>query len=254
MSDRFAEQLVQELGISKPSDIDLDAIALLLSVSVKYEPLEGCEALIVGHGDRAIATINSRSMPERRRFSLGHELGHWNYHRGRTLYCMQDDIEANSSRSRETELEADNYASSLLMPSFLFKPAVAIRKKMSWATIRDVAKEFNCSPLATVLRIVDLNISPMLFVCLQGGNRRWFRRSKDIDAAWFPKESPDSETYAFDLSFNANKSASGPHKVGADAWFDRRSADRFELIEDSVRVGDCVYSILMLENEKFLSK
>jgi IrrE N-terminal-like domain len=252
MSDRFAEQLINDLGIADPGDIDLDAIALTLGVKVKYEPLTGCEALIVGHGDKAIATINSRSMPERQRFSLGHELGHWTYHKGRTLYCTQDDIEGHSERARETENIADRYASSLLMPSFIFQPVLAARKKLSWKVIREVAKEFGCSPLATVLRVVDLNVVPMLFVCVEGGKRKWFRRTSDVDAVWFPKDSPDVESCAFDLNFNANKAPSGPRKVGAEAWFDRRNADRFDVIEDSIRVGGCVYSILLLEDKGFL--
>jgi Zn-dependent peptidase ImmA (M78 family) len=76
MSDRHAEGLVQDLGITDPRDIDLDAIAHLLGVTVRYQPLKGCEALIVGSGQRAIVMINSVSSPERQRFSLGHELGH----------------------------------------------------------------------------------------------------------------------------------------------------------------------------------
>jgi len=253
MSDRFAEQLISELGICKPADIDLDAIALVLGVSVKYEPLEGCEALIVGHGERAIVTINTNSIPERQRFSLGHELGHWTHHKGRALYCAQEDIGSNNNNGRDTELIADRYASSLLMPSFLFRPALAAHKKLSWKVVREIAKEFACSPLATVLRIVDLNTSPMLFVYLQDGKRIWFRRSKDVAEAWFPKDSPDPESYAFDLSFDANKAPAGPRKVEADAWFDRWNAKRFELAEDSIRVGDCVYSILLLEDDGFLS-
>ena len=253
MSDRFAEQLVSELGICKPADIDLDAIALVLGVSVKYEPLEGCEALIVGHGERAIVTINKKSIPERQRFSLGHELGHWTHHKGRALYCAQEDIESNNDKVRDTELIADRYASSLLVPSFLFRPALAAYKKFSWKVIREIAKEFGCSPLATVLRIVDLNTAPMLFVYLQDGKRKWFKRSKDVAEAWFPKDSPDPESYAFDLSFDASKAPAGPRKVEADAWFDRWNANRFELVEDTIRVGDCVYSILLLEDEGFLS-
>ena len=41
------------------------------------EPLTGCEANIIGRGDKAIITINSKSIPGRQRFSAGHELGHW---------------------------------------------------------------------------------------------------------------------------------------------------------------------------------
>jgi Zn-dependent peptidase ImmA (M78 family) len=251
MSDRFAEQLITDLGISKPNEIDLEAIALVQGVSVEYEPLDSCEALIVGHGDRAIVTINSESMPERQRFSLGHELGHWHYHKGKTLYCMHEDIEVGSEKAKETELIADRYASSLLMPSSILKTALSARKKMTWTIIREVAKEFGCSPLATVLRIIDLNVAPLIFVCLQNGQRKWFRRSKAIADAWFPKDSPDPEAFAFDLSFDLSKTASGPRKVGAEAWFDRRNAEQFEIVEDSVRSGESVYSILLLEGKAF---
>lgn len=253
MSDIHAERIVYDLGISRPEDIDVDAIALTLGVKVKYEPLVDCEALIVGHGENAIATINCLSMRERQRFSLGHELGHWNYHKGRMLYCTQSDIEGHSEKAREMERVADRFASSLLMPSFLFRPALFAHKKLSWKAVRELAKEFECSPLATALRMVDLNVAPVIFVCVEQGRRKWFRRAKDISSAWFPKDSPDPEAYAFDLSFDPDKTAAGPRKVGADAWFDRYNADRFDLVEDSIRVGDAVYSLLFLEDDAFLS-
>lgn len=252
MSDINAEKIIRDLGISRPEDIDLDAIALTLGVKVKYEPLADCEALIVGHGDTAIATINNRSMPERQRFSLGHELGHWIYHKGHMLYCTQDDIEGLTDKARETEAVADHFASSLLMPSFLFKPALLAHKKISWKVVRELAREFECSLLATALRIVDLNVAPVIFVCIEMGKRKWFRRARDISSAWFPKDSPDPESYAFELSFDPNRAVAGPRKVGADAWFDRYNADRFELVEDSIRIVDSVYTLLFLEDEAFL--
>lgn len=251
MSDRHAESLVQDLGITDPKDIDLDAIAHLLGVKVHYQPLKGCEALIVGSGQRAIVKINSDSSPERQRFSLGHELGHWHYHKGKMLYCAQDDIEVDARRARETELTADNYSASLLMPSYLFRPSLAVKKRITWKTVKEIAGEFGCSPLATVLRVVDLNVAPIMFVMLRGGRRAWFRGARDIDSQWFPQDSPDADSYAFDLSFNATKPAAGPRKVQASSWFDRRSADRLELIEDSIRMGDCVYSLLTLEADEF---
>ena len=254
MSDRYAEQLIYDLGITTPSDIDLDAIALIFGVRVRYEALTDCEALIVGHGDRAVATINSQSISERQRFSLGHELGHWTYHKGRMLYCMQNDIEGNVDRAHEFERVADNFASSLLMPSFLFKSALVTHRNVSWKVVRGLAKDFGSSLLATALRIVDLNVVPAVFVYVEQGRRIWFKRAKDIDPSWFPKDSPDPGSYAFDLSFDPTKTPAGSRKVGAEAWFDHRRAERFELIEDSVRVAGAVYSLLLLEDEAFLAR
>ena len=52
-----AEARIAELGISDPRDIDVDAIAYDARMLVEYEDLEGCEAILVGVGYRAIATI-----------------------------------------------------------------------------------------------------------------------------------------------------------------------------------------------------
>lgn len=251
MSDIRAENLLHEFGISRPQDIDLEAIAYVLGVSVRYEHLQGCEALIVGHGDRAIVRINSRSYPERQRFSLGHELGHWTYHKGRTLYCLQDDIEGNRQVAKQTEHTADYFAASLLMPSFLFRPTAAQAKMLSWKVIQELASTFRSSLLATILRAVDLNTAPIIFVKSRNGRREWFRRARDIDSSWFPKECPDHDSFAFDLAFDAQKRPMGARKIGADTWFDRRNADRLEIFEDSIRVGDSVYTILILEGREF---
>ena len=56
-----AERLLQDLGVSEPGEIDLEAIAYHLNARVQYKPLDGCEARIVGAGDRAIITVNNRS-------------------------------------------------------------------------------------------------------------------------------------------------------------------------------------------------
>ena len=87
-----AERILKDLGITEPHEIDLDAIAWELGARVRYRPLHGCEARIVGSTDQAIITVNSRSSRRRQRFSVGHELGHWYYDRGRVLVCFADDI------------------------------------------------------------------------------------------------------------------------------------------------------------------
>ena len=67
------ERVLQQLGVTEPDDIDLEAIAWTLGAEVRYRQLDGCEARIIGCGDRAIITVNERSSPRRRRFSVGHE-------------------------------------------------------------------------------------------------------------------------------------------------------------------------------------
>jgi hypothetical protein len=84
-----AETRIAELGITDPRDIDVDAIAYDARMLVEYEALEGCEAMLVGAGDRAIATVRPSSIRGRERFSVGHELGHWEMQLPERLHRLQ---------------------------------------------------------------------------------------------------------------------------------------------------------------------
>ena len=80
-----AEKLLQSLGIREPGDIDLEAIAWHCGAEVRTQSLDGCEARIVGNQNKAIITIAEDKSFERQRFSIGHELGHWEHHRGQAF-------------------------------------------------------------------------------------------------------------------------------------------------------------------------
>jgi hypothetical protein len=77
MNLTFAERLLQTYGITEPEEIDIEAIAYDQGAEVRYRKLDSCEARIIGYGSRAVITIDSDAHPRRKRFSLGHELGHW---------------------------------------------------------------------------------------------------------------------------------------------------------------------------------
>src|SRR5258708_12196100 len=70
------EQILADLGIREPEDLEIEAIAEYCGATIRYKPLSGCEARIIGYHDRAIITINVNSWRGRQRFSGGHEQGH----------------------------------------------------------------------------------------------------------------------------------------------------------------------------------
>ena len=72
-----AVDLLQSLGITEPAEIDICAIAQSRGATVVEKLVTGCEARIVGYGERAIIVVNSESISSRKRFSAAHELGHW---------------------------------------------------------------------------------------------------------------------------------------------------------------------------------
>src|ERR1051326_5525859 len=116
-----AEARIADLSISRPDELDVEAIAYDFGVEVRYGDLSGCDATLVGYGARGIATIQRQSIRTRRRFSIGHELGHWEHHRGQSFRCRVDEI---SDRSEE-------HTSELQSHSFISYAVFCFKKKHS---------------------------------------------------------------------------------------------------------------------------
>lgn len=235
---RPAERLLMELGITRPCEIDLEAIAWTRGAAVRFRPLDECEATIVGSERRAIITVNTNSRPVRRNFSLGHELGHWHHDKGRVLYCGPRDIGNPAHRSLNPEYLADQFAADLILPGYMFRPRIAKMKRLTLSHIGEIAEEFKASRTATLLKLVDSNRFPIIAVCHGKQKRNWFHRAPMIPGWWFPKGELDHESIAFELLFRHVSESTNPQKIGADAWFDFRGADRYEVREQSFLLPD----------------
>src|SRR5207237_746269 len=82
---------------------------------IRVTRLTGCEARIVGMAARAIITVNEASSPGRRRFSIGHELGHWMHDRGTAAFaCEETKLSGPWAGLTDREPRANRYAADLL--------------------------------------------------------------------------------------------------------------------------------------------
>jgi Zn-dependent peptidase ImmA (M78 family) len=245
-----AERILLDLGIAEPKDIDLDAIAWTQGAVVNYRPIDRCEATIVGSKRRAVISVNSRSMPERRRFSLAHELGHWHHHRGRVLFCGKNDVCNFRRNAMDPERQADDFASDMVLPAYMVDPRLRKMKRLTLAGAREIAEQFHTSLTATLVKMTALNRFPMVIVCHDKTERHWFRRSEMIKSFWFPSETLDRQTFAADMLFNGAAEQNFPRKMPADAWFDFKGCDRFEVEEQSFLLpNDEVMTVLKLPDE-----
>jgi Zn-dependent peptidase ImmA (M78 family) len=175
------------LGVQAPADIDLEAIAFTLQAQVRYRSLESCEARIIGFNDSAVITVDPSKGEARARFSIGHELGHWHYHRGRSSICRADEIGGLSHASpTHPERVADAYAADLLLPPYLFEPEAKKLKRATFNAVDELSKAFRASRTATALRLLEYGPEPAILVCHSINGRRWFRRSKSVPVRWFP--------------------------------------------------------------------
>ena len=249
-----AENLLKDLGVTAAKEIDIEAIGYHRGACIKYRPLSGCEGRIIGANDRAVITVNSKAIPSRQRFTAAHELGHWHYHRGRSLICLPDDISNPAKGTPHSERIADEYAADLLMPQFLFRPMAYQAGKVSFAAVESLRKEFKTSITATAIRLVQYGPEIAMLVCHNPSGRKWFCRSHDIPERWFARDDLDTDSYAVDV-LNGKIKQSSQTLIAADAWFDHWDAEKFELYEETYRITDNeILTFLVFEDDEMLEE
>ncbi len=213
------EQELLDWGIEDPRDIDIEAIASVKGAIIRYRDLDTCAARIVGANGRAIISVQRSDRLERRRFSIGHELGHWEWHRGEVLSCEAQSIESHQLVGGvERELLADRYSAQLLMPSYLMWPRIESEPRLTWEVIRAVSSEFRTSLRAAAIRIVELGVKPMILACYKHGHRKWYTRWPGIPDHLKPSFDLPAGSAARDFSEgNAGKNALV--RTPARVWF-----------------------------------
>lgn len=240
------------MGIRDPSDIDLDAIAWTLGARVRYRPLRGCEARIVGKSDEAIISVNTRSPEPRQRFSVGHELGHWHHHRGQFLFCRSADIGAGSGKS-QIERVANRFAADLLMPAYLFDPHVSRVPRLTFAFAEQLADTFRVSRTAATIRAVERGCAPALLVCHGATGLKWAVTSPLVPDRWRPLKEMSADSAAFPVQFGKLREQRQGKRVKASAWFGIREAERFDIREETVRsTGGETLTLLSLDDRRML--
>jgi hypothetical protein len=246
---RPAVDLLKELGVADPPDIDIEAIAEHCGATVTYATLSGSEARIIGVGENAIITVNRSPYRGRERFSAAHELAHWLRDAGEVALACNPDIAFDDSGGGNRETRANDYAADLLLPKFMFKPR-SEGKSMTVQTASALADEFTTSLTATAIRLVQLGSFPAMVVVSDTERMRWFRRGPDVPDSLWP-HLPGRKTFAYDIA--RGKAQSGSDHVYVDEWMSG-AVERHRIHEDSHRLtGDLVLSVLWWTDESPLN-
>src|ERR1017187_5678676 len=115
----YAKALLAELEVTGPADAR--SIAKQLQLEVNDLDVKGFDgALVRAKGTPFGAIIVRGSIREsgRKNFTVAHEIGHFVLpgHEDADLVCTSSDVENWSNSAKEFELEANEFASELLMP------------------------------------------------------------------------------------------------------------------------------------------
>lgn len=98
---------------------------------------------------------NDKARPERQRFTLAHELGHFVLHRNgyASFNCDKESIYTGTDTLKQIEREADEFASNLLMPGDLLRQRIT-GKRINFHLLGELAKAFGVSLEAMCIRLI----------------------------------------------------------------------------------------------------
>lgn len=250
---RFRQQpddILKELGIYEPEDIDLDLVAYSLNADIKRAALSDCEGNIIGTDLKAIITINDNADPRRQRFSLGHELGHWVNDRGKNLTyrCDLNDMRQRNMDRRDfrqqKEVQANKFSAELIMPNHIYGRYLNNLDAIT-DTINYLANEFNVSRTSAAIRFVEACQHPCILACWdKNGNRRWFSRNPTVPDSIWPHR-------RIMQPYSAFKTSDGL-EVDADKWIGNENSEDYVVIESVFSNGYDFLSLIWWRDEEQL--
>ncbi len=235
--ERLAEDLLAELGMNAPEDIDVDAIAFRCGALVTYSPLSGCDGRILGGSERAIITVNEDAPPGRRRFTAAHETAHWVYDKGKVEgACTEENLTRAWGKS-SVEQRANKFAAELLLPRSMLRAHLGdVAPNLD--AVRSVAERFDVSLTAAAIRVVKLSQHPAMVICMGPRGRHWFFSSELVPNRLWPVKDIQKGSLLGTLTRRAG--ASNGDVVAADVWTDHADAHEHELREDSIMITDAL--------------
>lgn len=236
------KQLCQQLGIGSITEVETSAFEAVLVMDE-----------LKANGNILLA---ANRMPERQRYSLGHELGHFLIpsHRptaGHPFQCSLDDFhllgEGGSNRRQRLEAEANRFAAYLLMPPARVRQRIG-QTPSSLEGIVDMAREFGVSREAMARAWVGANRNPVAVVVLRHGCIQRCYRGDD-----FPWIAVRRSEHVSDESLAADNLHSGTYseieEVDPAAWLSDRDAKRTLALTEQVLAQRDGHALVLLQIE-----
>jgi len=166
-----AFKLARELDFPHPAEIPLEDLAMYRNVLVVEGGLIGAEGRLIRRKKGGVIRVREGIGQEgRRRFTIAHELGHWELHEDHSQFLCSESDMRDYGRS-PLEREANCFAAELLMPTVHFRPLC--QEEPSLNLVKNLAKEFQTTLTATAIRLADLSKYPLQVVWHEGDVVKW---------------------------------------------------------------------------------
>ena len=165
-----AEQTLADFGVDT-MPVPVERVAHHLGLQVERAALgDDVSGILVVQDGRGMIGVNASQAPNRQRFSIAHEIGHFVLHKGAMPVFIDKQFfrpylavfrDANSSTGEDwREREANAFAAALLMPAGMLGDAIR-EMHLDVAdddAIEELAKRFKVSRQAMSFRVANLSL------------------------------------------------------------------------------------------------
>lgn len=158
---RAARDILDRQDFGMP--VDVEAVANSLNIHIRRQDLEdNVSGLLVIKKEAVVIGVNSKHHPHRQRFTIAHELGHYELHRtsahlfvdaAPVFFRNEESAKGNESQ----EIEANAFAAELLMPADVLRTLVTQPLDVfDDAAVRQLAAHFGVSAQAITIQLTKL--------------------------------------------------------------------------------------------------
>lgn len=246
-----AAEIIEGYGIRLPSEIDVETIAWDLGIDVQERTLSSSEAQLLRKGKFGTIRIRrgEKNTP-RGRFSISHEIGHWCCHPNENQYWICTEDEIHKYKGSPMEVEANAFASELLLPATIFKP-ICQKGAFTIKHLESLAERFKCSLSATSIKLAEHFPAPCMVIVSGDGEVKWTARNGCISEFEYYVE---RESLISDYSLAACTFEHGDQskeQVMTEAWFPNvRNPDDIRVFEETklLRAFGLTISLITISN------
>ena len=248
-ADRFpvaVEEVAQEYTRQKFADAPI--------VKIRGENLERFDGMLAANKarDKWLILYNSAVSSEgRKRFTIAHEFGHYLLHRHQQdeFSCSSDDIETSGEGkdSKDIEKEADDFATTLLMPLDDFRRQVD-GQSVSFDLLGQCADRYGVSLTAAAIRWLEIAPQRAVLVASRDDHMLWATSNEAAfkSGAFFATRKNTIELPAAALAHSRNCTGTAQgHETRAQAWFAREPAE-MPITELTKVAGNYDYTLTLL--------
>jgi hypothetical protein len=209
-------------GDNMPGATDLDVVRQMLPTTpygagvreikaprpLDVSGFEGC--LVRNPDDPAEWGIlyKQHATPERSRFTVAHELGHFVMHRAlqSRFECDNRGVTSGQFDGRNIEREANEFASNLLMPMDLLRRLLGDQRNVTLHLLSDIARTFEVSFEALCLRFIEATDQRAILVHWDQGflKYQWPSRKARMTRARVRQTDSAQEPFAGTLAADAS--------------------------------------------------